>query len=90
MAGDELSVDVEACESPVGGGSVPGFSIPSFAVALRGSADGPDALGRRLRGAPTPVLTRIREGAVLFDVRTLLVDDEAHCARALEHALASS
>jgi L-seryl-tRNA(Ser) seleniumtransferase len=69
-------VSVEATASTVGGGSLPGETLPSFGLALRsGSAD------RRLadlrRGSPC-VVARIADGAVLFDLRTVLpVDDQA-------------
>jgi len=87
VAALELSIEVETSLSPVGGGSVPGYATESRAVALRGVPGGPDALGRRLREAAVPVLTRIRDGAVLFDVRSLLPGDEKLCVDALRRAL---
>jgi L-seryl-tRNA(Ser) seleniumtransferase len=60
--------------APVGGGSLPGFEIESCAVAVRpraGGASGASRLAARLRGAPVPVVARIRDDAVLLDLRTL-------------------
>jgi L-seryl-tRNA(Ser) seleniumtransferase len=81
--GAAAGVTAEQERSAVGGGSLPGFELPTWVVALR-AARGPDALAARLREAPVPVLGRIRDDALLLDVRTLLDGDEAD----LEHALA--
>ena len=40
-----------------------------------------------LRGGDPPVLARIRDGALLLDVRTLLDGDEAAVVSALRNAL---
>jgi L-seryl-tRNA(Ser) seleniumtransferase len=68
--------------SPVGGGSLPGFTLPSFAVAIspRGGAA---PLAAALRGASPAVLARSQDARVLLDVRTLLPGDEALVVRAL-------
>jgi len=86
-AGAAAAVAVEAERSAVGGGSLPGFELPTWVVAVR-AAPGPDALAARLRAAPVPVLARIRDDALLVDVRTLLDGDEADVERALRFALA--
>jgi L-seryl-tRNA(Ser) seleniumtransferase len=65
-----------------GGGSLPGFALPSWVVALRAPA-GAAGLAECLRRATPPVLTRVRDDLVLLDVRTLLDGDE----KALEQAL---
>ncbi|MDQ3317397.1 MAG: L-seryl-tRNA(Sec) selenium transferase, partial [Actinomycetota bacterium] len=57
-----------------GGGTLPVFEIPSFAVSL-GVPDA-DARAGRLRSADPPVVGRVREGCLLLDVRTLLPGDE--------------
>jgi L-seryl-tRNA(Ser) seleniumtransferase len=61
-------------ESTVGGGSLPGETLPTALIALRGEQ--PVELARRLRKAATPVVARIRDDQVLLDLRTVL-DDEA-------------
>ena len=40
-----------------------------------------------MRGAPIPVLPRVREGRLLLDVRTLLPGDERDVEAALAQAL---
>jgi L-seryl-tRNA(Ser) seleniumtransferase len=69
-----IGVRVIDGQSTVGGGSLPGETLPTLLVAL--SHDRPDALAAELRAAPTPVIARIQEGQVLLDPRTVL-DDQA-------------
>ena len=71
---------VVPCESRVGGGSVPGQSLPSFAVAPEGEAN---ALEERLRNRDVPIIGRIHEGRFLLDVRTLCSGDFPLIAEAL-------
>ena len=64
---------VLACASAVGGGSLPGETLPSFAIAIGGA---PDDLARRLRQGTPPVIGRIADGRLLLDVRTVLEEQE--------------
>ena len=61
-------------ESTVGGGSLPGDTLPTSLIALR--CDQPTQLLSDMRKAPTPVIARIRDDQVLLDLRTVL-DDSA-------------
>jgi L-seryl-tRNA(Ser) seleniumtransferase len=74
------AIDVVASCAPVGGGSLPGFELPSRAVALRPAegARGADTWAASLRAAPIPIIARVADGALLLDARTLMDgDDEA-------------
>ena len=72
----------------VGGGSLPGQSLPGFALAI--AADDPDALARRLRTAPdTPVFGRIDEGRVLIELRTIAPEDDDKLVATIRHAVAA-
>ncbi len=82
---DAAHVSAEPDRSTVGGGSLPGWELDTWVVALRGGP-GPDALAGRLREAPVPVVGRIRDDALLLDVRTLLDGDEERIERALVEA----
>jgi L-seryl-tRNA(Ser) seleniumtransferase len=77
-----LAVALEETRAPVGGGSLPGFELPSAAVALRAPA-GAEALARALRCAPVPVIGRVADGRVLLDARTLLPGDEGDVEKAI-------
>jgi L-seryl-tRNA(Ser) seleniumtransferase len=66
-------------KSQIGSGALPVSLLPSVALALRpadaGSGAAVEALARKLRGLPIPVIGRIEAGALLLDLRCL--EDEA-------------
>jgi L-seryl-tRNA(Ser) seleniumtransferase len=66
--------EVMVCESAVGGGSLPGETLPSRAVAL--TLAQPDAVASRLRQGQPAVVARISQGKLLLDLRTVLVEQE--------------
>ena len=70
----DLEVDVAPSVARSGGGTLPTYEIPSFAVRLGGT--GTEALAGELRSADPPVIGRVREGRLWLDVRTLLPGDE--------------
>jgi L-seryl-tRNA(Ser) seleniumtransferase len=72
-------------ESTVGGGSLPGATLPTALLALNVSH--PDAFAARLRAANPPVIARIAEGRVLFDPRTVLPGQEQLLVTVLGTAL---
>jgi L-seryl-tRNA(Ser) seleniumtransferase len=76
---------VERGASVAGGGSVPGYAIPSAVVRL--AARDPQALAARLRVGNPPVFCRVEQDALLFDLRTVAPDDDARLERALRYAL---
>lgn len=63
-------------ESWVGGGSLPGESLPTRVVVVDPGPAGADALAARLRAAPTPVIGRIHDGRLLLDPRTVLPGED--------------
>jgi len=67
--------------SAVGGGSLPGQTQPSAAVALK--SDAVDALAASLRRARPPVISRIEDGRVLLDLRAVLPEQDAELTRAV-------
>jgi len=80
-----VSAHVRACESVVGGGAVPGNSLPSWGVEVR--CPEPAAFAARLRAGSPSVFCRTEAEHVLFDLRTV-GDDELHdLARAILYAL---
>jgi L-seryl-tRNA(Ser) seleniumtransferase len=86
VADARITVELEETRAPVGGGSLPGFELPSRAVTLRG-AIGAEQLCAALRRGPVPVLARVRDDRVQLDARTLLPGDEAVVASALRQVL---
>ena len=71
---------------PVGGGSLPDHELPGWVVTVEADI-GAERLAAGLRGAPVPVVARIRDGRVTLDVRTLLDADLATVEEALRFAL---
>jgi L-seryl-tRNA(Ser) seleniumtransferase len=63
-------------ESTIGGGSLPGETLPTRLVAL--TPRSPKTFAAHLRQAPTPIIARIANNQVLLDPRTVLpTEDEA-------------
>jgi L-seryl-tRNA(Ser) seleniumtransferase len=73
--------------SEMGSGSMPAQPIPTRLVAFASEKVTPDDLASRLRRHEPPVFTRIQDGRVLLDPRTLLEGDEAAVMDALVAAL---
>lgn len=78
---------VVPAESAIGGGSLPGQTLPTWALAL--SARHPNRLAARLRALPTPIIARVNQDAVLFDPRTVLPREEADLLAGLRAVFAS-
>ncbi|HSL32576.1 MAG TPA: L-seryl-tRNA(Sec) selenium transferase [Candidatus Limnocylindrales bacterium] len=62
-------VDVVATEATVGGGSLPGETLPSIGLAF--AASGAERLLATLRRGSPPVIGRIEGGRVILDLRTV-------------------
>jgi L-seryl-tRNA(Ser) seleniumtransferase len=72
-------------ETVAGGGSLPGYGVPSHAVKLK--SDRPEDVAARLRVGNPPVFCRVEDHALLFDLRTVEPDDDPRMARAIQYAL---
>ncbi len=68
--------------STVGGGSLPGETLPSWGIAVPGS----DALLARLRRGEPAVIGRIEDGRVVLDLRTVDPARDDDLARAIAAA----
>lgn len=64
-------IGVQACESQIGGGSLPLERIPSTAVAIQPEHIRVAVLEERLRHLPVPVIPRTVNDTILLDVRTI-------------------
>ena len=76
-------VDVVGVDSAVGGGAAPDIRLPSCALSVRPEAFSAEAFAGRLRARPVPIIARIEDDAVLFDLRTLLPGEEDEVSQAL-------
>jgi L-seryl-tRNA(Ser) seleniumtransferase len=64
-----VGVTVVPHEAFLGGGSLPGQTLPSYAVRI--DAEDAATFARSLREAKVPVVSRLHDGAVYLDMRTL-------------------
>jgi L-seryl-tRNA(Ser) seleniumtransferase len=83
---DSLSVEILEGNSVVGGGAAPDFHPSTSLVALMPGNRSAAVLERRLRVGDTPVITRIQDGAVLIDLRTVREDEEEELLSAIAAA----
>jgi L-seryl-tRNA(Ser) seleniumtransferase len=83
---ETLELGIERDRVPIGGGSLPGFEVDGWVLAMRTRVSA-NSLAQRLRRAPTPVLARVRDGALLVDLRTVADDELATLESALLSAL---
>lgn len=72
---------VQASTSTIGGGSLPGETLPSWAVVCPHTH--PDALAYQLRHASIPIIGRIQDGALWLDLRAVAPSDDAVIATTL-------
>ena len=70
-------------ETMVGGGSLPGGSLPTRVVAIGGGKSAVRAIGERLRHGEMPVVGRISEDKLLLDPRTVLPEEDSIVLQAL-------
>lgn len=87
LDGDLEGASVVKCESVVGGGSLPGYGVPSWAVRLETRE--PSVFATHLRMGSPPVFCRVTDDAVLFDLRTVPTEDVDRLTRAITYAMES-
>jgi L-seryl-tRNA(Ser) seleniumtransferase len=80
-----VAADVLAVDSTIGGGSLPGETLPSFAVAIRARSAG--RFLRALRLGDPPVIGRVAEDQVILDLRTVDPGDDERLVAAVARAL---
>jgi L-seryl-tRNA(Ser) seleniumtransferase len=74
LAEHGIAAAVQAGESAVGGGSLPGETLPTVLLAVAHPA--PDDAAAALRRQSTPVIGRIQQARLLFDPRTVLPEED--------------
>jgi L-seryl-tRNA(Ser) seleniumtransferase len=77
--GEGFTVSVVDCASQIGSGALPLETLPSAGIAIAsvgraGAGTRLEALAAAFRRLPEPVIGRIKDGALIFDLRCL--DDE--------------
>jgi L-seryl-tRNA(Ser) seleniumtransferase len=72
-----IESEVVQARSAIGGGSLPGETLPTWLVSIRPRHENAGLLAARLRAAPVPVISRVEEGALLLDPRTVQEGEDA-------------
>jgi L-seryl-tRNA(Ser) seleniumtransferase len=83
--GVELAVG--RVDSTIGGGSLPGETLPSWALVINGPP--PQRLLAALRASDPAVIGRVVDDAVVLDVRTVEPSDDERLAVAVRQAILS-
>ena len=79
--------EVIESESTVGGGSLPGESMPTWVLAL--DVKSPDRFMAELRASRPPIVARTENDCVLLDPRTILPEQEKDLIRVLQENFAT-
>ncbi|MBN2147877.1 MAG: L-seryl-tRNA(Sec) selenium transferase [Anaerolineales bacterium] len=77
--------EVISSQSTIGGGSLPGETLPTMALSLHVSS--PKDVLERLRKSQPPIIGRAEEGRVILDPRTVLPEQDAALLHHLGHIL---
>lgn len=79
------AVSVKKSESRVGGGALPSAALPTWLIAVDpvGSGLSAEELVERLRKYDPPVILRVQQDILLFDLRTIPKDQEELLSKAI-------
>ncbi len=82
------AVEAEPSTAYAGGGAFPDQELPSWQVRLMPATQSDEVFARKLRLGTPAVLSRIRDGWVVFDLRTIFGEQEDGVVKAVEVAAA--
>ncbi len=83
-----LDVRIREGESAIGGGSTPSQTLKTWLVQI--SVPSADNFAQRLRQAPIPVIARIEDDLLTFDLRTVAPEEEESLLAAIQTTAVSS
>ncbi len=84
VSSPQLEVEVIESRSVLGGGSAPGATLPSRALAVKVADVSADRALERLRRWRTPIVARVENDRVLLDLRTVAPEQDGEIVAALE------
>ena len=87
LANSQITVEIVSGRSAVGGGAAPMTQPEGPLVALVHSDMSANQLEEKLRSASVPVITRIVDGRVMIDLRTVAEDEESDLVAAVNDAV---
>jgi len=71
----DLSFDLRQDKAAAGGGSLPTEDIPTMVVAVKSAKMAASRMEAKLRRAPVPIIVRVDQDEILFDLRTVTEDE---------------
>jgi len=71
-----LKLELLDGESVIGGGAAPSAVLPTRLIAFTHARSQRRRIERRLRGSEPPVIARVEDGRVLFDLRTVFPEQD--------------
>ena len=80
-------IQTEESESMVGGGSLPGEILTSYAVTIQSNKVSCEALMEKMRAYETPIIGHIKEDKVWLDMRTIMPEDVEILKKCLHETL---
>jgi L-seryl-tRNA(Ser) seleniumtransferase len=89
-AADLLTIGLIDGESLLGGGSAPGAVLPTKLLAVTCAGVSAQQLAARLRANDPPVIARVEDEKLLFDLRTVLPEQDAEIVESLKKLQAAS
>jgi len=79
----KLSLEVTDGESVIGGGAAPSAVLPTRLLTVACEGLSADELSSSLRAADPPIITRVEDGRVLLDLRTVFPQQDEAIVKAL-------
>ena len=73
--------------SQAGSGSLAGYNIPTKAVAIKPQGISAQKLSDQLRQREVPILARLKDNRVLFDMRTILDGEDTEIVNAIKEII---
>jgi L-seryl-tRNA(Ser) seleniumtransferase len=83
LSPSRLSIERIDGESLIGGGAAPSAALPTCLLALRSDHLSAEEISARLLAFDPPVITRVEQGCVLVDLRTVFPEQDQFVAEAL-------
>jgi len=83
----DVQITVMADTSRAGGGSLPELDFPTYVVAIRSDNVSVNEFEERLRNGNPPIISRIKEGSMIIDARTIRTQDLDDLIKGIKSAL---
>jgi L-seryl-tRNA(Ser) seleniumtransferase len=83
----DVQITVMADTSRAGGGSLPELDFPTYVVTIRSDNVSVNEFEERLRNGNPPIISRIKEGSMIIDARTIRTQDLDDLVKGIKSAL---